>query len=275
MFKNHLALVLNSSTINNLKSEYVSSFVIPIPPLPVQKEIVRMLDDMAGLIDALEEELAARKKQYEWYRDRLLTFDEVVEKKALGEIATDFSRGNGILRTQVTATGAQCVRYGEIYTSYDIWFAECLSHTKPEFVVSPRYFECGDILFAITGEKIDEIGKAVAYVGHDKCIAGGDIAVMKHKQNAKYLAYALSTPDAQNQKSHGKVKSKVVHLSVPQLKAVKIPIPSLRVQENIVKKLDGMTALIDGIEEEIALRKQQYEYYRDKLLTFKRKAEVA
>ncbi len=188
----------------------------------------------------------------------------------MGEISTDIFRGNGILRTQVTATGVPCLRYGEIYTSYDIWFEECVSHTSLEFMTSPKYFEHGDILFAITGEKIEEIGKSIAYVGIDRCIAGGDIAVMKHGQNAKYIAYVLSTTDAQNQKSKGKVKSKVVHLSVPQLKAVKIPIPSLPVQENIVRKLDDMTALIDALNEEIALRKQQYEFYRDKLLTFKK-----
>ncbi len=247
------------------------SLEIPIPPLPIQQEIVRMLDEMSGLIDAMEEELAARKKQYEWSRERLLNFGDDVERKALGEIAIDFSRGNGILRTQVTPTGIQCVRYGEIYTSYNIWFDECLSHTKPEFAASPKYFENGDILFAITGEKIGEIGKTIAYVGYDKCIAGGDIAVMKHTQNAKYLAYALSTADAQSQKSHGKVKSKVVHLSVPQLKAVQIPLPPLPVQQEIVCKLDEMTALISALEEESALRKQQYEYYREKLLTFQRK----
>ena len=258
-----------------LPSNIVKDYLIPLPPLPVQKEIVRMLDDMAGLIDALEEELAARKKQYEWCRERMLTFGDDVERKALEEISTDFFRGSGILRAQVTTVGTPCVRYGEIYTSYDIWFDECLSHTRLEYITSPKFFEYGDILFAITGEKIEEIGKAIAYIGKDRCIAGGDTVVMKHKQNAKFIAYVLSTTDVQNQKSRGKVKSKVVHLSVPQLKAIKIPIPALSVQERIVRKLDDMTALIAALEEELAARKQQYEYYRNKLLTFKRKPEVA
>ena len=260
----------NAGGVPSLTQTGLYTLSVAVPPLPVQTEIVRMLDDMVGLVDALEEELATRKKQYEWCRDRLFTFGDNVEWKSLGEISTDIFRGNGILRTQVTATGVPCLRYGEIYTSYDIWFEECVSHTSLEFMTSPKYFEHGDILFAITGEKIEEIGKSIAYVGIDRCIAGGDIAVMKHGQNAKYIAYVLSTTDAQNQKSKGKVKSKVVHLSVPQLKAVKIPIPSLPVQENIVRKLDDMTALIDALNEEIALRKQQYEFYRDKLLTFKK-----
>ncbi|MDO5319709.1 MAG: restriction endonuclease subunit S [bacterium] len=186
-----------------------------------------------------------------------------VEYKTLGEVATDFYRGNGILRTQITDAGIPCVRYGEIYTSYNTWFDTCISHTRIEYIPSPKYFEHGDILFSITGEKISEIGKSTVYVGHDKCLAGGDIVVMKHNQNPKYMGYALSTNEAQQQKSKGKVKSKVVHLSVAELMAVVIPVPPLPVQEEIVRMLDEMAGLIDELEQELAARKQQYEWYRD------------
>ena len=164
----------------------------------------------------------------------------------MGEIAIDFYRGNGILRTQVTDTGVPCVRYGEIYTSYGIWFQECLSHTKLEFLNSPKYFEYGDILFAITGESIEEIAKCTAYVGNEKCLAGGDIVVMKHNQNPKYIAYALSTTEAQRQKSKGKVKSKVVHSSVPAIKEISIPLPPLEIQSEIVKILDNFAEPYSG-----------------------------
>ena len=96
---------------------------------------------------------------------------------------------------------------------------------------------------------------------------------MKHEQNAKYLSYALSTTDAVKQKGKGKVKSKVVHSSVPSLAAITIPLPSLAEQERIVAILDRFDALVNdistGIPAEIEARKKQYEYYRDKLLTFK------
>ncbi len=229
-----------------------------------------MLDDMAGLIGELEQELAARKQQYEWYRDRLVKNGNGVKCKALKDIAIDFYRGNGILRTQVTSEGVPCVRYGEIYTDYDVWFDKCISHTRPENIASLKYFEYGDVLFSITGEKVSEIGKSTVYVGNEKCLAGGDIVVMKHTQNPKYIGYALSTVDAQLQKSKGKVKSKVVHLSVSELKEIVIPVPPLSVQEEIVQMLDNMTGLLRELEQEIAARKQQYEYYREKLLTFPR-----
>ena len=89
--------------------------------------------------------------------------------------------------------------------------------------------------------RVEEIAKSIVYLGNEKCLAGGDIVVMKHQQNPRYIAYALSTTEAQFQKSKGKIKSKVVHSSVPSLKEIKIPIPSLEEQEriaNLIEKYD-------------------------------------
>lgn len=264
------------SSIDNMK--------IPIPPLPVQCEIVRILDNftalISALISALTAELTAQRKRYSGLLNSFLSFegrgaqDGVLWEK-LGDIATEIYRGAGIKRDEVTEKGIQCVRYGEIYTSYNIWFDTCISHTIENKIASKKYFEKGDILFAITGESVEEIAKSCAYVGDEKCLAGGDIVVMKHKQNPKYLAYALATTNAQMQKSKGKVKSKVVHSSVPAIKEIVIPIPSLEEQQRIVDILDRFDKLCndlsEGLPAEIAARQKQYEYYRDKLLTFNEK----
>lgn len=195
-----------------------------------------------------------------------------VEYKKLGDIATDIFRGAGITRDQVTEEGTPCVRYGEIYTTYGIYFDTCVSHTDESTIQSKKYFEHGDILFAITGESVEDIAKSTAYVGYEKCLAGGDIVVLKHKQNPKYLSYVLSTTSAQAQKSKGKVKSKVVHSSVPAIKDIVIPVPPMEVQAEIVKILDeystSVTALQQELEKELTARKKQYEYYRDLLLDF-------
>lgn len=106
-------------------------------------------------------------------------------------------------------------------------------------------------------------------------MAGGDIVVLKHNQNPKYLAYALSTANAQMQKSKGKVKSKVVHSSVPAIKEIVVPIPPLAEQEriaNIIEHFDKLcTDISFGLPAEIEARKKQYEYYRDALLSFDEK----
>ena len=241
---------------------------IPMPPLPVQEEIVRILDKFTSL----EAELEARRVQYEYYRDELLKPKLEIPVVKLKDIATDFYRGSGIKRDEITAEGVPCVRYGEIYTTYNISFDKCVSHTRLEYVQSPKYFEHGDILFAITGENIEDIAKSVAYTGNEKCLAGGDIVVMKHKQNPRYLAHVLATTEARIQKGKGKVKSKVVHSSIPSIQEIEIPLPPLDVQERYANVLDNFDAICSdlkiGLPAEIDARKKQYEYYRDLLLTF-------
>ena len=202
----------------------------------------------------------------------MLSVDTQIPIVKLKDIATEMYRGSGIKRDQVTSEGIPCVRYGEIYTTYNTWFEKCISHTKLEYVSSPKYFEHGDILFAITGESVEDIAKSIAYIGHEKCLAGGDIVVMKHKQNPKYLSYVLSTYNARLQKSKGKIKSKVVHSNVPSIENIEIPLPPLEVQERFANVLDNFESICSnlniGLPAEIELRNKQYEFYRDQLLTF-------
>ena len=252
-----------------------SEIEVPLPPKEVQEEIVKTLDKFTDYVTELQAELQARKLQYEYYRDTLLAGNESIPMVALKEIATDIYRGAGIKRDELCKNGIPCVRYGEIYTQYNTWFDECISHTTEDIVSNPKYFEHGDILFAITGESVEDIAKSVAYVGHEKCLAGGDIVVMKHNQNPRYLAHVLSTSYARAQKSKGKVKSKVVHSNVPSIEKITIPLPSLEIQERYANVLDNFESVCNdlkiGLPAEIEARQKQYEYYRDKLLTFKEK----
>lgn len=276
---------LNQSNFAAVNMKKFAKFEFPIPPLAVQQEIVRILDSFTKLEKELEQELekelAARQKQYEYYRDLLLDFKnekENIRWVKLEDIGIDFYRGNGIKRNEVTNDGIPCVRYGEIYTSYEIAFTDCISHTDISYVTNPKYFEYGDILFAITGEKTEDIAKSIAYLGNNKCLAGGDVVVMKHNQNPRYLSYVLSTSHAIKQKEKGKVKTKVVHTNVQSIKEIVIPLPSLEEQEKIANILDGYrflcTDISSGLPAEIALRRKQYEYYRDKLLNFKQLKEA-
>jgi type I restriction enzyme S subunit len=280
--------------IPGLNKSKLERFIISIPPIIIQREIVRILDKMTYLEAELEAELEARILQYEHYRANLLEFNpdtpnpartphlthllqtlcpDGVEYKALNQISSTMYRGAGIKRDQLTDSGTPCVRYGEIYTKYNLFFDKCISFTDSNTITSKKYFSHGDILFAITGEKVEEISKSTAYLGNDTCLAGGDIVVMKHKENAKFLSYALSTQDAQKQKSLGKVKSKVVHSSVPEIGKIRVPVPPLPIQEEIVAILDRFESLVsdlkEGLPAEITARRKQYEYYRNQLLTFK------
>lgn len=224
-----------------------------IPPLSDQFSIVSRLDAAFADIDALkanaEKQLSEARKLFQAELTECMRPKEGWEEKTLGELATDMYRGSGIKRDQVTKDGVPCVRYGEIYTTYNMAFEECVSHVHEELISSPKYFEHGDLLFAITGESVEDIGKTIAYLGKEKCLCGGDIICMKHKQNAKFLSYALSTPDAIRQKGVGKTKLKVVHTNAPALKAISVPVPALSVQHQIVTRLDALSARVKQLEE--------------------------
>ena len=265
-----------NSSVTSIRRPMINKYPVPVPPMEVQQEIIYLLENLSSLTDELinklEKEILERKKQYEYYRDNLLKPNDTIPMVTLKEISTAIYRGTGIKRDQVTENGVPCVRYGEIYTTYNTWFDECVSHTKEEYVSSPKYFEHGDILFAITGESVEDIAKSIAYIGHEKCLAGSDIVVMKHKQNPRYLAHVLNTSMARQQKSKGKVKSKVVHSNVSSIEQIKIPLPSLEVQKRYADVLDNFEQICNNLNidlpAEIEARQKQYEYYRDLLLTF-------
>lgn len=187
------------------------------------------------------------------------TLEDAIRQRAdwrkvkVSEIATDMYRGSGIKRDQVTKDGTPCVRYGEIYTSYNYSFSECISHTQESLISSKKYFEHGDILFAITGESVEDIGKCVAYTGTEKCLLGGDIIAMKHHENPKFLAYALSTKEAIKQKGKGKTKLKVVHTNYADLRDISINLPKdLSEQSSIAAKLDTVFSYVQQVENNCA-----------------------
>ena len=157
----------------------------------------------------------------------------------LKRIAKQFYRGLGITKEEIVENGeTACVRYGEIYTRYDIFFDICLTKTDKNKLSNLQYFSYGDILFALTGELVEEIGKSVVYLGTQECLAGGDIAIMKHNQNPKFLGYALGSDSSIAQKGYGKSKLKVVHTSVSHLGDIMIALPNLEEQSKIVQFLD-------------------------------------
>lgn len=237
----------------NMSTVWLANHIIPIPPLPEQERIVSFLDAEFAKIDAIkanaEKQLQDAKALFQSALQDLSSPKEGWRENSLGEIATDMYRGNGITRAQVTKDGISCVRYGEIYTTYDYHFNTCVSHTDETNIQSRKYFEYGDILFAITGESVEDIGKSVAYLGHERCLAGGDIVVMKHTLNPKFLGYVLSAPYVIKQKGFGKTKLKVVHTNVPSLKSIIISYPpSLSEQQQIAEQLDKISAKIQSLQ---------------------------
>jgi type I restriction enzyme S subunit len=248
----NLLSYITGVTVPKLNQEKMRSIEIPIGPVKEQQSIVDYLDSAFAKIDTMkanaEKALNEAKALFQASLKEMLEPKEGWEEKALKDFATDMYRGSGVKRDQVTEEGIPCVRYGEIYINYNYHFNECDSHTLEEYVSSPKYFEYGDILFAITGESVEDIGKSIAYTGKEKCIAGGDMVVMKHKYEPRYISYALSTPSAIKQKGQGKTKLKVVHTNIPSLKEIIIPIAPKDEQIKIADTLDSLKSKIDCLQ---------------------------
>lgn len=262
----------------------VENVSIPVPPLPVQEEIVRILDTLTELQAELQAELQKRRKQYEYYRDKLLTFSDLgksggwtvsVQWMKLGEIAT-LIRGGNFQKKDFTDSGVPCIHYGQIYTHFGIHTTSTLKYISPDVASKSKIAKTNDIVMAITSENVEDVGKCVAWMGDEDIAVSGHTAIIQHKQNAKYLSYYFHSSHFFTQKKRLAHGTKVIEISPKDLANVVIPIPPLAEQQRIVDILDRFHALTTditaGLPAEIEARRKQYEYYRDQLLTFKQKA---
>ena len=274
------------------KRQWISNYCnkrIPIPcpenpkkSLEIQAEIVRILDTFTELTTELTAELTARKKQYNYYRDQLLNFEEgEVEWKTLGEVG-EFIRGKRFVKTDMISEGIPCIHYGEMYTHYGIWADKAKSFVSSELVEKKklRTAENGDVVIVAAGETIEDIGMGTAWLSDEGVVIHDACFFYRSDLNPRYVAYFTRTHFFQSQIRKSVSSGKISAINAKGLSKVIIPIPSKEEQERIVSildKFDILTAsVVEGYPREIELRQKQYNYYRDLLLNFpKPDSEVA
>jgi len=148
----------------------------------------------------------------------------------------------------------------------------------PELANKLKKAKKGDLIIAGTSENVEDVCKAVAWLGDDEIAISGDAFIFTHDQNSKYISYFFQSAFFNDQKIKYTTGTKVIRVSIYNLGKIVIPIPPLQEQERIVSILDKFDALVNdatiGIQAEIEARRKQYEYYRNKLLTFKEFEEV-
>ena len=273
ILKNSQNLLMDKAVgagIPGLNSRVLNEYKIPIPPLEVQKEIVRVLDSFTEL----EAELEARKKQYEYYRNTLLTFEDDVMWKPMGEVG-ELIRGSGLQKKDFTEEGFPCIHYGQLYTYYDSEATDTKSFTSEEVFQKLKKALRGDVLIAGTSENINDVCKPCYWNGHETIGVSGDMFIFRPNKDisGKYLTYVLQSDSFMTYKRRYVTGTKVIRLSADSLKRFKISIPPLEKQKQIVSILDKFEKLTNdisvGLPAEIEARRKQYEYYRNKLLTFK------
>ena len=268
----------SQSAQKNLKVKNFKKFEVPVPPLEIQNAIVEILDKFTKLEAELEAELAARRAQYEYYRNSLFENLSGGGSEILGNLGK-FIRGNGLQKKDLCVSGKPAIHYGQIYTQYGIWAQDTMSYIDESNYNKLRKAQPGSIIIATTSENDEDLGKAVAWMGNKEVAVSGDSYIYEHSMNPKYVSYFFSTYIFHDQKKKYITGTKVRRISGGNLAKIKIPTPPLAEQERIVKILDKFDVLVNdissGLPAEIEARRKQYEYYRDRLITFPRKFEPA
>lgn len=226
-----------------LTKEALLSIKLKNPHIKVQEEIVKILDSFTNLIDALNEELLLRQKQFEYYREKLLTFTDNKNVLKISNFSTIQSGRNKERKED-----------GEfpLFGSTGLISRTDIPVYEGDYILIARVGANAGFTYRVNG-KFD--------------VSDNTLIVTITKKNIINLNYLYHCLIKQNLNKYAKGGGQPLVTS-SELKNISIPVPSLSIQQSIVSKLDAFESLISSLKEEIALRQKQYEYYREKLLTF-------
>ena len=248
--------------------------LIPIPSLSEQQRIVSILDTFTSSISNLKQQIEERRKQYEYERDLLLDLEgkEGVEMKKLGEVGV-FIRGNGIQKADFVEEGYSCIHYGQIHARYGFSAKEAISKIEESLYKKCKKAKTGDVILATTSEDAEGVAKPFVWLGEEDVAVSGDAFIYHHNQIGKFMGYQFLTRKFMQFKVKYATGAKVVRISGDNMAKFEIPLPPLSTQSRIVSILDTFEQSISNLEEQLAMREKQYEYYRNQLLTFEGEEE--
>ena len=238
-----------------LMSNQMEKIPIPLPPLSVQQEIVRILDKFTQLEAELEAELDCRKRQYEYYRNKLLSYEgNEVEWKTLDQISENLDSKRQPITSGLRTSG-KIPYYG----------ASGIVDYVEDYI-----FDGDFLLISEDGANLLARNTPIAFSVSGKIWVNNHAHILKFRtyEERRFIEFYLNKTDLTPYIS-GAAQPK---LNKKNLNSIKIPIPPLEEQQRIVTILDKFDTLVNSISEglpkEIALRRKQYEYYREKLLSF-------
>lgn len=272
---------ITGTKVRRVHVDNLAKVLIPIPPLSVQAEIVRILDSFTSLTAELEAELEARQAQYAHYRDELLDFSRAgrgeVVYRPLGEIAAFYNGLTGKTRSDFQQGDASYVPYKTVFrgNAVDLSRVESVSVSSGERQNKLAY---GDVLFTSSSESLEEVGLSSVVMEEPAqptylnsfCFGVRFLpGIIIQPGYAKYMFRSEGLRRQIKKTASGVTR---INISKALFKKIVIPIPPLEEQERIVRLLDEFdtltSSLTEGLPREIELRRQQYAYYRDQLLSF-------
>ena len=270
-----------------------SQIEIPIPSdIKTQEKIAKILDKFTDCVTELQAELQARTKQYEYYRNLLLSEEYLnklsenpeilgggyrVKLTTLGDIGF-FTRGNGLQKKDFLLKGNPVIHYGQIYTQYGFETDKTIAFVSDDVFSKLKKAKYKDILIATTSENIEDVGKAVVWIGYEEIGFSGDMYSYRTTENSKYIAYYFQTTEFQKQKERKVTGTKLIRIHGDDMAKFSISLPPIEIQNKVVEILDKFQSLLFDtkglLPQEIELRQKQYEYYRERLLTFDIESET-
>ena len=237
-----------------------SKMPVCCPPLEVQREIVRILDQFT----TLEAELEARRAQYEHYRNHLLSYDSLaargpVEMVKLGDVV-EMRRGNGMQKSSFVDKGVPALHYGHIFSRYSVSTSVAAAYVSKGDAKKLVPVMPGDLVLANTSENLDDVGKAVVWKGEEKAVVGGHAtAISSDLLDMGFLSHYVRSTHFSLSKRKFAQGTKVIELSAANLGKIPVPLPELSEQRRIADLLDRFDALINdissGLPAEIAARR--------------------
>ncbi|MDO5411407.1 MAG: restriction endonuclease subunit S, partial [Lachnospiraceae bacterium] len=255
-------------TVKSIPMAELKKIQIPVPPLPVQSEIVRILDNFTELTA----ELTARKKQYEYYRDKLLEHEDNAQSCTLRDICLSIADGDHMPPPK-SDSGVPFITISNITENKQIDFSNVMYVPRAyyESLADKRKAKCGDILYTVVGS----FGTPVHITDDTEFVFQRHIAILRPNQNQvipRYMYHAMQSTDFYRQADKAAKGAAQRTIALASLGNMTIPVPQLNVQERLVHVLDNFETICSdlkiGLPAEIEARQKQYEFYRDALLTY-------
>lgn len=267
-----LEKMATNPTRPSLTQAILDKVKIPIPPLEIQEKIVQILDKFTDYVTELTSELTSRKKQYSFYRDKLLSFEDAVyqvEWKTIQDISVKIVTGvtpkksceDYYLKGTIPWLRTNEVKFNTITTTEKYVTEKAVEETGLKWILP------NSIIIAISGATAGRVAmNSIPLTTNQHCCS---ISVDERIVNYKYLYYWLVN---QNRQILSLKQGARGDINMSMIKSLKIPVPSLEIQSRIVQVLDNFDTVCNdlniGLPKEIELRQKQYEYFREKLLTF-------
>lgn len=252
-----------STGVPQLTAPQIANTSIPVPPIEEQRKIAEILgawdeaiEKQSRLIEELELRKRALVQRLLTGRTRLSGFTTPWQKIKLGEIGK-FDKGAGVPKNKITSSGCKAITYGEIYTKYNYVINRFASYIDEETARESKEISSGTILFAGSGETLEDIGKCVAFIDEGVAYAGGDIIIFKPtiEVDSLVLSYILNSPSAIKQKRKYGQGHSVVHIYQKDLAKIELELPYLPEQKAIAE-------VLTAADNEIATHRKRLEALR-------------